>query len=135
MRSALLAVGNLAADRAVAGESAMTARLDRLGDEAVGQPVFMPTMTPRRLPAGLASTSSQVWRYLRVGSRFPRPNTASRLAAPEHRPVLGQAAVSVPPESSSTSARNRCSAKEVPSTRGAGNFKEAAAGSDAGVNL
>ena len=74
----------------------------------LGSPVLMPTMTPRRLPAGRASTISQVWRYLRVGESLSESQT--RLPGsqqPSIEPVLGQAAVMTPPLSSSMSARKR----------------------------
>ena len=68
---------------------------------ALGRPVLMPTMT---LPT---STSSHVWRYLRVALSLSESHT--RLPASQHpmsEPVLGQAAVTTLP-SSWMSARKR----------------------------
>ena len=72
----------------------------------LGRPVLMPTRTPR--PGAPASTSSQVWRYLRVGESLSESQT--RLPGsqqPSIEPVFGHAAVTVAPEASSTSARKR----------------------------
>ena len=72
----------------------------------LGWPVLMPTSIGP-LPRS-ASTSSQVWRYLRVGLSLSDSHTAEPGAvSPSMEPVLGQVAVTTRPSSSRTSARKR----------------------------
>ena len=72
----------------------------------LGWPVLMPTSVGP-LPRS-ASTSSQVWRYLRVGLSLSESHTtAPGTARPIMEPVLGQVAVTSWPSSRRTSARKR----------------------------
>ncbi len=80
---------------------------DGLCDEPIGV-VGVDADEALRRRRGPASTSSQVWRYLRVGlslseSHTPKPGSAS----PIMEPVFGHVAVTVSPLSRATSARKR----------------------------